>query len=507
MTTNALNTAFYPDPSTPTARCVAQRLNGQQRQQLAVHVLAGSGPVTALAERHQVSRKFLYQQAAKGEQALQEAFSSPPSTEQKVLFYLPVTQAWLRQVVMALVLLCHSSFRGVVEFFRDVLDWPIALGSVHTIAQQAVAQAHRINAGEDLSAVHAGGHDEIFQGGQPVLVGVDLDSTYCYLLAAEDQRDGETWAIHLWDLSAQGLQPDYTVADGGKGLRTGQALAWPEVPCHGDVFHALQAMNRLSQRLDNRAYAAIRACAYLERKMIQAKRQHHGQTLSKALAHARRSQTLTIEVADQVRILDQWLQEDILALAGPPAATRQLLYDLVLDSRQHLECYDRRIQPLRQRLANQREALLAFATELDQAASALAQQYAVSVETVRELLYWQSQPTHTNAYWHQAARLHRQLGHRFFPLHQALGAATATLHRASSLVENLNSRLRNYFFLCRNIGPAYLELLRFFLNHRPFLRSHKPERRGKTPTQLLTGQDHPHWLEMLGFQRFRRAVV
>lgn len=36
MTTNALNTAFYPDPSTPTARCVAQRLNGQQRQQLAV---------------------------------------------------------------------------------------------------------------------------------------------------------------------------------------------------------------------------------------------------------------------------------------------------------------------------------------------------------------------------------------------------------------------------------------------------------------------------------------
>jgi hypothetical protein len=94
-----------------------------------------------------------------------------------VLFYLPVTPAWLRQVVVALVLLCHSSFRGVVEFFRAVLDWPIALGSVHTIGQQAVAQAHRINAGEDLSAVRAGGHDEIFQGGQKVAVGVDLDST------------------------------------------------------------------------------------------------------------------------------------------------------------------------------------------------------------------------------------------------------------------------------------------------------------------------------------------
>jgi hypothetical protein len=39
------------------------------------------------------------------------------------------------------------------------------------------------------------------------------------------------------------------------------------------------------------------------------------------------------------------------------------------------------------------------------------------------------------------------------------------------LVENLNSRLRNYFFLRRDIGPSYLELLRFFLNHRPYSRT------------------------------------
>jgi hypothetical protein len=74
-------------------------------------------------------------------------------------------------------------------------------------------------------------------------------------------------------------------------------------------------------------------------------------------------------------------------------------------------------------------------------------------------------------------------------------------------VENFNSRLRSYFFLRRNIGPSYLELLRFFLNYRPYLHSAKPERRGKTPAQLLTGQDHPHRLEMLGFQRFRRAAA
>ena len=79
--------------------------------------------------------------------------------------------------------------------------------------------------------------------------------------------------------------------------------------------------------------------------------------------------------------------------------------------------------------------------------------------------------------------------------------------RASSMVENLNSRLRNYFFLRRTLGPEYLDLLRFFLNHRTFMRSECPERVGKSSTQLLTGKQHSHWLELLGFERFRRSAV
>jgi len=48
-------------------------------------------------------------------------------------------------------------------------------------------------------------------------------------------------------------------------------------------------------------------------------------------------------------------------------------------------------------------------------------------------------------------------------------------------------------------------LLQFFLNHRTFIRSECPERVGKSPKQLMTGQLHAHWLELLGFQRFQRA--
>jgi len=88
---------------------------------------------------------------------------------------------------------------------------------------------------------------------------------------------------------------------------------------------------------------------------------------------------------------------------------------------------------------------------------------------------------------------------------EAVGKALKETPRASSMVENLNSRLRNYFFLRRSLGAPYLSTLQFFLNHRCFLRSEVPQRVGKSPKQLLTGEAHPHWLELLGFNRFQRA--
>ena len=88
---------------------------------------------------------------------------------------------------------------------------------------------------------------------------------------------------------------------------------------------------------------------------------------------------------------------------------------------------------------------------------------------------------------------------------EAGGEALKQTPRASSLVENLNSRLRNYFFLRRSLGDAYLSTLQFFSNNRCFLRSEVPERVGKSPKQLLTGEAHPHWLELLGFERFQSA--
>src|SRR5260370_1444224 len=132
----------------------------------------------------------------------------------------------------------------------------VSVGSVHNLQQWAAQQAGAINREQDLSGIRVGLHDEIFQGSQPVLTGVDAKSTYCYLLAGEKHRDADTWGVHLLDASQQGLAPDYTIADAAQGLRAGQKAAWGDTPCHGDVFHIQHQCEALAHTLGNIARGA-----------------------------------------------------------------------------------------------------------------------------------------------------------------------------------------------------------------------------------------------------------
>ncbi len=66
-----------------------------------------------------------------------------------------------------------------MELLRDLFDKSISVGTIHNRLQSAAKKASAINLTQDLSAIKVGLHDEIFQGNQPVLVGVDASSTYC----------------------------------------------------------------------------------------------------------------------------------------------------------------------------------------------------------------------------------------------------------------------------------------------------------------------------------------
>ena len=489
--------------------CPAKTLTPSQRANIGLQALAGTHSITGLADDFQVSRKFVYQQAATAQTALDEAFTPSDTAEDEVLFQLPVTKHWLRQAALALTLVCHSSFRGVHEFCRDLLGVSLSVGTMHNIVKEAIGKARAHNLSQNLANVDIAGLDEIFQKRQPVLVGADISSTYCFLLSAEDQRDGDTWALRLLECQDRGFAPKATIADFATGIRAGQKRALPKVPCRGDVFHALQELVPVVTFLENRAYDTITTLDKLEHKKTklqrQGRRHQRGQVqaLSRKIAAVANEQAKAISLADDIAVLTHWLRADVFAVSALPYADRSTLFDFILAQLQaRLPLCPHRLGPVCTLLQNHREQLLAFAWQLDEDLNRLATEFETPVDVIRDVFDLQALDSRQPLRWQQEALLRERLRGRFHAIEQAVRDLSNKVVRASSIIENINSRLRSYFFLRREVGSGYLDLLQFFLNHRRFLRSEHPERVDRSPAELLTRQDHPHWLEMLGYRRF-----
>ena len=505
---NHSTTGSTQRPLPENRSCPANALNHQQRQRLALDALAGTQPLSHLADEHEVSRKFIYQQAGKAQQALDRAFCpKAKGGDQQVLFTIPVTKSLLRQIVLGLILICHSSFRGVVEFLNDLFDFRLSVGTVANIVHSAVDPARAHNERQNLSAIDVAALDEIFQAQQPVAVSVCAHSGYCCLLSQEQHRDADTWGVRLLELKERGFDPTATIADFAGGLRAGQELALPGVPCRGDVFHAEYEFHKVVRYLESRAYKALATCVKLERQLASPGkwRDKNKRSLVARLRNARAEATRASALYDDIAVLQSWLRYDILPVDGPDYATRVELYNFVvaqLKAREELG--PQGIKEVRTLLENQQKELLAFVVALAESLAAVAAGWEVPAAVVHELFRLQALPENSPCRWQREAALRQQLRGRYYGLSRVVSAVSARVVRASSVVEGLNSRLRGYFFLRRELGSGYLSLLQFFLNHRRIQRSEHTERVGKSPAELLTGQSHPHWLEMLGYQRFQR---
>ncbi len=233
----------------------AQRLLPQERRDLSVQVLARAQPVSELAREHGVSRKILYKQAHTAEDALTRAFEAE-SKPKVVLFYLPVTKAWLSQLVLALVLIGHSSYRGVVELLRDLFDWRISLVTAHNIVSSAVEPARAISRSYHLApcaSVPTMKSSRLaircswgFAPHRPIAT--------CSVGRITATLKPGACACWSWSIRASLPMPPSPTRT---WACAGQALALPDVPCRGDVFHILHEVEELVGFLENRAYDAL----------------------------------------------------------------------------------------------------------------------------------------------------------------------------------------------------------------------------------------------------------
>jgi hypothetical protein len=485
------------------ALCSARSMSLQGKISLGLQAITKKKPIVSLASENQVSRKFVQIQKDKISTGIENAFSTKES--EGVLFYLPVTLDWIKQFVVTLALDCRASFRGIIKAADNLLDYGIPIGTIFNILNDAIQKAKIINRTQDLSNVKIAAPDELFQNNHPVLAGVDTASLYCYLLAEEQHRDGDTWAIHLWDLQKQNFNPDYLVADAGSGLRAGHKQALPATACHYDHFHMMQALVKARKHYRNLLKSTITQHLKMLGQMENTKHKNKISKVRTALMMAEKEENRAQYLCDMVVTLSGWLEHDIFNMAGMGPIVRYELFDFVLKEFEKLVSMDPYLHAVVTLLRNQKNELLAFIEVLDKKFSKLAETHGVSREIIWHICELQRYNHEGDAYAVYSLPLQLKLAERYDVLEEAIILAMNTTERTSSMVENLNSRIRPYLFLRKNIGKEYLELLRFYLNHSRFLRSEHKERVGKSPAELLTKKPHINWLELLGFKQFKRA--
>jgi len=485
----------------------AKQFDASQKQQLALKSLSTKRTVTELAQQNKVSRKFIHQQKTKALNAVNDAFEPAPLEKEKVLFYLPVTFTWLCQLILCLILHCRANHRGVQKLLLDAFDHEISLGSIHSIVDRAKTKAKALNAKQDVSGIKLAALDEMFHHNKPVLTGIDIRSLYCFLLSDEHYRDFDTWGTHFLDLQKQGLKPERFLGDDADGIRSAQKFVYPNVPYDLDNFHIIRDMIKMRRFFRNRLKSAITACETLQEKVDNNTLTKNNQTFHAPLEDAQRHKKKTKTLSQSIDTLVNWMQHDVLNMPGLEPTLRYELYDFIVTEFQKLaKLHPHRIQCVCTSLKNQRPFLLAFTQVLNEKFQTIADELVFPLEKIWELCQLQRCKHSSDNYAIRSLPLQDYFGVEFDEVEDAVLNALDSTERTSSMVENLHSRLRPYFSLRQEIGFDYLELLRFYLNHTPFLRSAREERQGKTPTQILTGKSHPHWLEMLEFQRFKKAA-
>ncbi len=200
---------------TADKKCHVKRIPSAKKCEMALQAIRGQQTVTELSKKFQCSRTTVHAQKRRALEAAAKVFDE---TDEEVLSTIAVSNSLIHTMVVALYLVCGSSYRGIMFFLESLFGYSISLGSVFNLLDVTADKAASINGAYELSAIKSSAADEVFHRNHPTLSIVDIESRFCALLAKANDRDHETWGIHLLDLQARGYAPTTSIVDDSKGL-------------------------------------------------------------------------------------------------------------------------------------------------------------------------------------------------------------------------------------------------------------------------------------------------
>lgn len=308
-----------------------KRIPSETKLDIALEALRGKETIARISQNYNCSRTTVYKQQDKAIKATNKAFEKE---NEDVLFYIPVTKAFIHMMVVALFLICGSSYRNIIFFLENIFGYSLSLGGVFNIIDKACDKAIPINQSYDLSPIKTSAADELFHWNHPILAAVDIKTRFCALLANADHRDYETWGIHLLDLEIQGYSPTTTIMDGAKGLVLGHQVALPKTRISHDHFHIIMDLKDCARFLKNKADSSatetLKHYRRFENTKNPKKKKMHHKNFTASLA----STTQMEEIYRKFQLLSGWFQHDVLELAGHPperASEKSLASPLFLE--------------------------------------------------------------------------------------------------------------------------------------------------------------------------------
>jgi hypothetical protein len=444
------------------------------------------GLVTDLAQKHDVSRKFLYELRDRAQDAVAEALLPKAAGRKSSRGQVEINDDFVKRAIAVCLSVVPGTIRAVQLLLKLLFDIQRSVGFISQTAKELGARVRNYLQELYLPIQALVEADEIFQGHKPCLTVVDGRSFLVLSLSVQSHRDETAWGSVLLDVQKQGVQIVDVASDGARGIQSGVKTVSLMIPLRPDLFHLIRGAHRVTQRLENKAYQAIEVAERARRadwEQAQPKRRRGRQLKVKVeLPQAEIDEDQAIELVDYW----QWLFHEMrLALEpiGPNGclvSTQQArqtvqtalellatldhtaIKDFVAQITEKLddllapiEWLEKALEPWREGLEPEMEAFIIWAWKHHK-------RLAVSVEQVLP----SDQQDLVVAFWN----------------------AFSLFHRSSSLAESLHSWLRPYLQVHRGMPDWLLPLLHMVWNHHIFQRG---ERQGKSPMELAGIENAP----------------
>lgn len=445
-------------------------------------------PYRIAEEQFDISRTHYHDLGKRADCVLESLCASEQATERVIV----LNKAFRERLVVSLT--CYGmSAANITAFAEEMFAYSISGGTIWNILKEASPKAEALEKSVSLENVKHIATDEVFQNGEPVLTGADLDTGYVFLAQAAPDRSAETWKAALKEKEGQGLKPELNVSDGGSGLVKGVREAFPEIETQLDIFHALRDLGNGVRSVEEAEIRRLSKLFDLEYRIQTTKtylptKQEYDLMNQNTPARLLQSDTL--------RILFDWLREHT-AFSGCGYQESVSLCEWILDEMAALypkrDNLQRQIRRFRQRLPD----LLAFLPRLQRHMRDMARQFHAE-ESAFALLYAQKAwDYHSEEYRFMEKKLYRIFGERLPEARETLTEMIRHTYRASSPDENVNGRLRVFMNARRGVPSWQLPLYQMFLNMKKAKRSRRRERIGTSALERLTGQSHPDFLDAL----------